>query len=68
MHGEMRNSYTGWLENLKGVDHLEDLSVDGKILVLILGKYSEKLWIEFIWLKSGTSGGPIEHCNRASDP
>jgi hypothetical protein len=30
-----------WLENLKGRDHLEDLGVDGDIILeWILGKYS----------------------------
>jgi hypothetical protein len=33
-HGRMRNAYTVfWLENLKGRDHLEDLGVDGKIIL-----------------------------------
>jgi hypothetical protein len=28
-----------WMENLKGRDHLEDLSIDGKIILeFILGK------------------------------
>jgi hypothetical protein len=41
-----------WFEGLKGRDHCEDLSVDGKIaLKLILGKQGLGLWIRFIWLK-----------------
>jgi len=37
--GEMRNAYKFWSENLKGRDHLEDLSTDGKIILeWILGK------------------------------
>jgi hypothetical protein len=31
--GEMRNAYSTWLENLEGRDHLEDLGVDGKIIL-----------------------------------
>jgi hypothetical protein len=31
--GKMGNVYKIWLENLKGRDHLEDISVDGKILL-----------------------------------
>jgi hypothetical protein len=30
--GEMRNSYRIWLETLKESDHLEDISVDGKVI------------------------------------
>jgi hypothetical protein len=34
-----------WLENLKGRDHSEDLSVDGKIILeRILGRYGGKVW------------------------
>jgi hypothetical protein len=37
------------LENLKGRDHLEDLSVDGKItLEWILEKEGGKVWTECI--------------------
>jgi len=41
--GEIRNTIF-WLENLKGRDHLEDLSINGKIkLEWILEKQSRKL-------------------------
>jgi hypothetical protein len=44
-------------ETLKGKDHSEGLDVDGKIIVdWMLGKYGEKLWIRFIWLRIGISG------------
>jgi len=46
-----------WLENLKARDHLEDLSIDGKVLEWILGKYGGKVWTEYIWLRIGTGGG-----------
>jgi hypothetical protein len=37
--GEMRNKSTFWLKNLKERDHLEDVDVDGKIILKwILGK------------------------------
>jgi hypothetical protein len=40
------------LENLTGRDHLEDLSVDGRIILQwILWKLGEKVWIQFIWLR-----------------
>jgi hypothetical protein len=40
-----------WWESLKGRDHLEDLGI------CILGKYGLGMWIGFIWLRIGTSGG-----------
>jgi hypothetical protein len=40
-----------------GRDHLEDLSIDGKILELVLWKKGGKMWTGFIWLRIGTSGG-----------
>jgi hypothetical protein len=47
-----------WLETLKGRDHLEDVDVDGRlILKWILGKQDWKVRIGLIWLTIGTSGG-----------
>jgi len=38
--------------------HLEDVGVDGKIILeRILGKYGGKVWTGCIWLRIGTSGG-----------
>jgi hypothetical protein len=31
--GEVRNAYRFWSDNLKGRDHLEDLGVDGRIIL-----------------------------------
>jgi hypothetical protein len=43
---------------MKGRDHLEELEVDGKILVeWILNNYGGRVWTGFIWLRLGTSGG-----------
>jgi hypothetical protein len=48
------------LENLKGRGHLEDLDVDGKmILERILRKYGGKMLTGFIWLRIWTSGGSL---------
>jgi hypothetical protein len=45
------------LEILKGIDHLEDLGIDGKIILkLILRKQGGKVWTGFVWLRIGTSG------------
>jgi hypothetical protein len=49
-----------WLGTLKGRDHLEDLGKDGKIILeWILGKLDGKMLIGCIWLRTGTSGGPL---------
>jgi hypothetical protein len=46
------------LENLKRGYHLEELSVDGRIILkLISEKRGRKLWTGFIWLRIRTSGG-----------
>jgi hypothetical protein len=48
------------LEGLKGIDHLEDISVDEKIILeWILEKYGGKVWTGCTWLRIGTSGGSL---------
>jgi hypothetical protein len=47
-----------WSENPNGRNHTGDISIDGRIIVeWNLGKYGGKVWIGFIWLRIGTSGG-----------
>jgi hypothetical protein len=54
----MRNAYYILVGNLMGRDHLEDLGVDGNIILQwILGKWCGRVWTGFIWLRIGTSGG-----------
>jgi len=49
-----------WSENPKGRDHLEDLGIDGKVILeWMLGKEGGKLWTGFIWLRIGTSCLPF---------
>jgi hypothetical protein len=56
--GEVRNAYKIVVKKVKGRDDLEDLGIDGKIILeRILGKYGGKDWTGFIWLRIGTSGG-----------
>jgi hypothetical protein len=44
-------------ENPDGRDHLEDQSVDGRIILeWISGKWGGKVWNGFIWLRTGTNG------------
>jgi hypothetical protein len=46
------------LENLKERDLLEDLGIDGRIILnWILGKQGKRVWTGFIWLRTGTSDG-----------
>jgi hypothetical protein len=52
------------LESVKGRDHLEDLDVDGRIVLkLILRKQGWRVWIGLIWLGIDTSEGCSEHGN-----
>jgi hypothetical protein len=63
----LRNNTKFWLESLKGRDHSEDLGVNERTtLKCILGKYVERVWIEFIWLSTGIGGGSYEFGNKYS--
>jgi hypothetical protein len=49
-----------WLESLKGRDHLDDLGVDGRIILKwILWKQGWRVLTEFMLLRIGTGGGPL---------
>jgi hypothetical protein len=46
---ETRNAYGVWPENLKGKDYLDDLGVDGRIILKsVLMKNYVKMWTGFI--------------------
>jgi hypothetical protein len=51
--------HTGfWWGNLKGRNHLENLGVDGRIILKwVLKKWGGKVWSRLIWLRIGTGGG-----------
>ena len=47
-----------WWGGQSGRDHLEDLSVDRRIIMKrILKKEGERVWIGWIWLRIETSCG-----------
>jgi hypothetical protein len=49
-----------WSQKLKGIKHLEELILYGKIILkLILIKYGGKAWIGFNWVVTRISGGLI---------
>jgi len=46
-----------WLENLQGRDDLEDLGIDGKIMLeWVLGKWGGEIWAGCIQFRLDTSG------------
>ena len=46
--------------DLRGGDHLENLSVDGMIILkLICTKWDEGAWTRSTWLRIGTGGGHL---------
>jgi hypothetical protein len=55
--GEIRNEYKILVGKPEGKTTSEDQGVDWRtILKWILGKWRWRVWIEFIWLRIGTSG------------
>jgi hypothetical protein len=54
--GQMRNAH-----NPKGKKHLENLDLDGRIILkCILKKYDTRVWTRFISYRIGTSGKLFE--------
>jgi hypothetical protein len=53
------------LKREKGNSEFEDNVTDG-IKILKLRIYSGRMWVGFIWLRIGTSGGLWGHCYEAS--
>jgi hypothetical protein len=50
--GRDKKHIKNWCKSLKGRDHLEDLDVDGRIILQLI---FVQVWNGFIWLRTGTS-------------
>ena len=54
--GEVRTGF--WWEELREIDHLEDLGVEVRLLLKWISKKFDGLaWTGFIWLRIGTNDG-----------
>ena len=61
--GERRGTYKVLVGKPEETDHLEDVGVDGKIILKsILKKSFARAWIGLVWLRIGTGGGLM--CTR----
>jgi hypothetical protein len=49
-----------WFGNPSEGGHCEDAGVDGRIMLkLTLKVYTGRVWAGLMWLRTGTSGGPL---------
>ena len=46
-----------WLGDLRERDHLENLGVDGTMILKWIFKKCDVAWVGLIWLRIGTIGG-----------
>jgi hypothetical protein len=55
-----RSAYRTLGGNLRGIDYVEYLGVEGRIILRwIFGKWNGEAWTGLIWLRIGTVVGPL---------
>jgi hypothetical protein len=54
---DRRVAYRFWLGNLRAIDHLDDLHIDGRIILEWIIKCDKVAQIGLICLRTGTSDG-----------
>jgi hypothetical protein len=55
-----REMHPIWWRNMKERDHVEDIRVDGKIILkCIFREWCEKVWTALLWFSIRTSGGQL---------
>jgi hypothetical protein len=64
---EQRNAHRLLVGKPKGKNHLEDLGIDGRIILnYILKKYDRRIQTGYVWHSTETSGGLLQHGNGPS--
>jgi hypothetical protein len=62
---EKRNAYRILAGNLKERDSLEDLSIDGTVILKrALKEHNGMVWSNFIWLKTGKAASSFQQGHR----
>jgi hypothetical protein len=57
-YGRQKGAYRVLVGRLEGKNHLEDLGIDGRIMLKwIFNKWDREAWTGLIWLRIGTGGG-----------
>jgi hypothetical protein len=58
--GKREGAYRVWMERPKGKNHLEDLGVNGSIILkCFLKKWDQEAWIGLLWVRIRTGGGQL---------